>query len=153
MRSENHYRLGLFRRNRRNYSLHLRKFGKSSLDRLVENRLISVKKALSVAVIIFVNYECESEVLETMLLAYLHVTLQLNSINSPYLGFVDIIPRETISCQSFTDQNLQSLIGFTAADVNDMMLRLDVPDKFTLNRGRCHTFFVVVAILTLLFVI
>lgn len=128
-------RFGLFRRNRRNYSLHLRKYGKNALDRLQERHLVKLKQMLLKLLFVSVGDDSQSELCEMSLIAYVYTSLQLNAITSPHFGFVDHIPKERISVRSFTPQKLEEYTGFNSLDIKQLMIHLGVPEYFTLNSG------------------
>lgn len=129
-------RLGLYRRNRRDLSIHLRKWGKSSLDRLMEKRLVSLKKSLLSMLVVTVDDKNSSEMFEVAMMSYAIVSKQISAMNIPYFEPVDKILRQRVSVNSFTEQNLYNMTGFSSVDIGELMLHLDVPEEFTLGNGK-----------------
>ncbi len=132
----NHLRLGLYRRNKRNYSYHLRKFGKSCFERMDEKRLLNFRKMMLYILVITADEPKEVDLFNLSVILYHNSATRLREINTPNLGFVDVISRGIITLVSFTANQIHRMTGFSAINIKDrLMIRLGIPEYFVLGRG------------------
>lgn len=129
------FRLGLYRRNRRNYSLHLRRYGKNVLDRMNERDLVAFRKVLRKVMLVVLDDPKETELLELSILAFIHAGNKLRAISSPYLGFVDIIANGLVALDSFSDQQLDRYTGFGRDKIVNMIDQMQLPEYIALGQG------------------
>jgi hypothetical protein len=135
-----HLRLGLVRRNKRDYSVHLRPYGKNAFDRLKEKKLISLRQLLLSFIVLIIDDVKQKELCEVSLLAYFTAGLELKSITTPFLGTVDQISGYRVSLRSFTEQTIERLTGFKSVEICKMRDAFGLPDFFTLNTGKLLLF-------------
>jgi hypothetical protein len=131
-----HLRLGVFRRNRRDYALHLRRHGKSCIDRMDEHDLVSFQQMVLKVMFLVLEDPNELELLQLSMMVYINASNKLKRIRSPYLGFVDVISRGLISLVSFTDQKVHSMTGFSKVQITSLMLEIRLPEYFLLGHGK-----------------
>lgn len=149
------YRLGLQRRNLRDYSIKQRCTGKSSLDRLTEKELLEQYEEVELAIIAELLDNSNSEVdsdeedddLDNLaLLALLadDIADEVEIINEPRLCAPDRVADNTpITLASLSDEFIYSRTKFTRDEVVQLMTELAVPEYFILNAnqpGKAYNF-------------
>ncbi len=102
----------------------------------MEKRLVSLKKSLLSMLVVTVDDKNSSEMFEVAMMSYAIVSKQISAMNIPYFEPVDKILRQRVSVNSFTEQNLYNMTGFSSVDIGELMLHLDVPEEFTLGNGK-----------------
>ncbi len=137
----NHLRLGLYRRNRRDLSLHLRRHGKSCLERMHEIDLVKLQKMLIKLIFVILEDISELDLLQVLIMMYIHCGKQLKLLRTPFLGMVDLISRDLIHLESFTDQQVHSMTGFTKIHITSLMAEIALPPYFLLGRGKICFYF------------
>lgn len=149
MNAIDHFRLGLFRRNKRDYSLHQRAAGKDAGDRMRITELSSnaesflligfllrrreMKKCEANRNLLKLNLSKKFVLLNCLLLQ------EASDLNIPRLLEVDFIPKVRINYLSFSDQYFAEHVGWSRDDVKDLSQALLVPEYFILNKGK-HRF-------------
>lgn len=137
-------RLGYQRRNIRDLSVHMRRFGKSSNERLLlEKRYTKSAQLFSLMIIeTMIRYgdredvtDDEEMILNMFGLGYITNRKKVVRIQTPNLGRADPIERVTISIESFSDQDLYSKTGYHGEEIVSMMAEMKIPDSFTLGKG------------------
>lgn len=132
----NDLRLGPYRRNKRNYSYHLRKFGKSCFERMDEKRLLNFRKMMMYILVITADEPRDCDLFNLSVILYHNSGSRLREINTPCLGFVDHIIKGVVSLNSFTANQIERMTGFSTIKIKQrLMPGLGVPEFFVLGRG------------------
>jgi len=149
------YRLGLERRNLRDYSIKQRYTGKSSLDRLAEKELIEQYEEVDLAMVAELLDSSDSEVdsdgedddldiLELLALLAEDIVDEIEIINAPRLCVPDRVADTTpITLASLSDEFVYSRTKFSRDEVAQLMIEMEVPDYFILNAnqpGKAYNF-------------
>jgi hypothetical protein len=102
----------------------------------MEEKDLKVLKSLLLKVMILtVDNPKELSIFEISMFTYIYTILKLKSIETPYLGMVDIIRHEIITLQSFSEQDIDRMTGFSSDDINRVMTVTHIPVFFTLGIG------------------
>jgi hypothetical protein len=135
-------RLGFNRKNYRDYCLHLRRFGKTAGDRMLERKYTKMSKLFSSLAVDLIDQSMERELtvdeqddLDIFLLEYSSMRKKIVKIQTPCLEMPDPIDRTQIGLHSFTDQQIESKTGWSKVDIRNLLHCMRVPDHFTLNSG------------------
>ncbi len=136
-------RLGLFRRNGRNYSLHNRKYGKSAADRMLESKYQKMSQLFAVLAVDIAETEengivneSAQEELDMLFLSWKVFRDKAKSFKRPILQPPDTIPNRKLSLNSFTDQQIEYKTGFSKVDIRNLVVYMKVPASFKLGSGK-----------------
>lgn len=130
------YRLGPYRRNLRDYSVHQRHNGFTAADRLLEkslrNKIIVFTTLLNRKV--FKRVSSAKRRYFAIMVAY--YASRYSDLRKPRLSQTDAIPKRTIRLNSYSDQSAVAQFGFHVDDLRRIYTAMHFPDQFELNRGR-----------------
>ena len=142
------YRLGRYRRNRRNYSIHQRRTGKQNSDRLNEKIYSKIGSSLLMAYSAMDyssseedndrDIELDNEIDDIGAVATMFIN-NVHKIRKPRLITPDKIEKDDINFDSFTEQQYDYMIGFSKAETVQLFNLMAIPRYFNINEGR-HQF-------------
>jgi hypothetical protein len=127
------HRLGLFRRNLRDYSIKRRHLdGKNAMDRLSERELEDALALTSCSLMELEDDSDGDEEVDMCALAVLGLAEELSVLNTPFLSAPDPIPRKHITVDAFSDEKWLRLTGFTGEQLDIIKDCLGVPPILTI---------------------
>lgn len=126
----NPYRLGLERRNRRNYSVHQRPTGKTANERLYEEELMKLLQLVLLTYCLNPLSKDDEDFIVILVVLYL---IELDEIQEPKLTTPDAIPPLLNNFNSFTEQQFSHYFGFRKEQAIILYEALNFPEELIIG--------------------